>query len=60
MKHNLRKNRRKVEITPPMGDAFVVEAKGRNSASQKLFGVRANQAIHFGLVKAIRNLDALK
>lgn len=55
----LRSNSVKVEITPidHRDKPYTVTGKGRNSVSQKVFGVRAYKAVQEGLAKSIRNLD---
>ena len=49
----LYRNTVRVLIVPAFGDPYIVVGKGRNSVSQRVFGVRAACAIRLGLARAI-------
>ena len=49
----LYRNTVRVLIVPASGDSYIVEGKGRNSVSNRVFGMRAACAIRFGLARAI-------
>ena len=49
----LYRNTVRVLIVPAHGDSYIVEGKGRNSVSHKLFGLRAACAIRLGLARSI-------
>lgn len=42
-----------VLIVPASGDPYIVEGKGRNSVSHRVFGLRAACAIRLGLARSI-------
>ena len=49
----LYRNTVRVIIIPAFGDSYIVEGKGRNSVSHRMFGMRAACAIRLGLARAI-------
>lgn len=49
----LYRNTVRVLIVPASGDPYIVEGKGRNSVSHRVFGMRVACAIRLGLARAI-------